>query len=337
METKFWTPQETRVASVSIALGRQGEDHVRVLVTRRDSFGDVLCTTPVIRRLRKELGPGATINVHTFYPYVFSGNDDVDLASNGNDMHVRWGDPRIHTGPATPGSMLDLSGNYDRVIDLNLAFEKRFRKVQAVDAYMEEVFGDRGPDADKGVVLASVPVPNLDMELGGAIIMHPARSERLRTLPKAFWQQLVDELVLRGKLIITVGTSQDYDLNNVHRDTRNHLNPQQQAALIRAAACLVASESGILGGILPATDTPAVGLLTMSLPETCGPYRLGGLCKRFYPVLAKVDCVGCSLRYDHVITAHGCLENRDYACVNTFDPVEVADKVIEAAETGRDE
>jgi ADP-heptose:LPS heptosyltransferase len=308
---------------------------MRVLVTRRDSFGDVLCTTPVIRRLRRELGPAATINVHTFYPYVFVGNDDVDLASNATDMHVRKGSRTVATGPATPGSMLDLSGNYDRVIDLNLAFEKRFRKVQAVDAYMEEVFGDRGPDEDKGVVLASVPVPNLDMELGGAIVMHPARSEKLRTLPKTFWQQLVDELVLHGKLIITVGTSQDYDLNNVHRDTKNHLNPQQQAALIRAAACLVASESGILGGILPATDTPAVGLLTMSLPETCGPYRLGGLNRRFYPILAKVDCVGCSLRYDHVITAHRCLENRDYACVNTFDPVEVADVVVKAAETGR--
>lgn len=310
---------------------------MRVLVTRRDSFGDVLCTTPVIRRLKKE-NPNATINVHTFYPYIFVGNDDVNLASNGNDMHVRRGDHRIHTGPATPGSLLDLTGNYDRVIDLNLAFEKRFRKIQAVDAYMEEVFGDRGPDANKGVILAEVPVPDLGTNvpsLGSAIIVHPARSEKLRTLPKAFWQALVDELVLRGKLIITVGTSQDYNLNNVHRDTKNQLNPQQQAALIRAAACLVASESGILGGILPATDTPAVGLLTMSLPETCGPYRLGGLNRRFYPVLAKIDCVGCSLRYDHVITAHGCLENRDYACVNTFDPIEVANVVVEAASVGR--
>ena len=307
---------------------------MKILVTRRDSFGDVLCTTPVIRRLRNAYND-ATINVHTFYPYVFVGNDDVDLASNGNDMHVLRGDLRIHTGKATQGSLLDLSGNYDRVVDLNLAFEKRFRKVQAVDAYMEEVFGDRGPDEDKGVVLARVPVPDLGTELGGAVVVHPARSERLRTLPKKFWQALVDELVLRGKIVVTVGTSQDYDLNNVHRDTKNRLNPQQQAALINAAAVLVASESGILGGVLPATDTPAVGLLTMSLPETCGPYRLGGLNKRFYPVLAKVDCVGCSLRYDHVITAHGCLENRDYACVNAFDPVEVADKVIEAAETGR--
>lgn len=307
---------------------------MRVLVTRRDSFGDVLCTTPVIRRLRRELGPEATINVHTYYPYIFVGNDDVDLASNANDMHVRRGSGHIETGLTENG----IAGHYDRVIDLNLAFEKRYRKVQAVDAYMEEVFGDRGPDENKGVVLAEVPVPNLGTNipnLGSVIVVHPARSERLRTLSQAFWQALVDELVLRGKLVVTVGTSQDYDLNNVHRDTRNHLNPQQQAALIRSVACLVASESGILGGILPATDTPAVGLLTMSLPETCGPYRLGGLCKRFYPVMAKVDCVGCSLRYDHVITAHGCLENRDYACVNTFDPVEVANKIIEAAETGR--
>ena len=309
---------------------------MRVLVTRRDSFGDVLCTTPVIRRLRRELGPDAVINVHSLYPYVFLGNPDVDLASNGVDMHVRNGIPFVLNVPVPPRSAdLKLEGNYDRIIDLNLAFEKRFRRMHSIDAYMEEAFGDRGDDADKGVVLASVPAPDLGLPLDGAIVVHPARSERCRTLPREFWQALVDELVLRGKLVVTVGTSQDYDLENVHCDTKNRLNPQMQAALIQASACLVASESGILGGILPATSTPAVGLMTISLPGVGGPYRMGGYNKRFWPIMAKVDCVGCAARYDHVITAHGCLEDRDYACVRTFDPVEVADVVVEAATVGR--
>ena len=51
--------------------------------------------------------------------------------------------------------------------------------------------------------------------------------------------------------------------------------------------------------------------------------------------MAKVDCVGCAARYDHVITAHGCLANRDYECVRTFDPIEVANKIEEAAATDR--
>ena len=308
---------------------------MKVLVQRRDSFGDVLCTTPVIRRLRKELGPDATINVHTFYPYVFCGNDDVDLVSNGNDLHVRKGHPNLFTGKAEPGSQYDLSGHYDRVIDLNLAFEKRFRKIHGIDAYMEEVFGDRGDDNDKGVVLAKVDCPEMNVDLCDAIVIHPARSEQCRTLPPTFWHELVKVLKSRDKIVISVGTSQDYDIEGVDRDTRNRLNPQMQAALIQKCGVLIASESGILGGILPATSTPAVGLLTMSLPETCGPYRLGGLNKRFYPIMAKTDCVGCSLRYPEVITAHRCLEDRDYECVRTFDPIEVADKAEEALATDR--
>jgi ADP-heptose:LPS heptosyltransferase len=310
---------------------------MRVLVSRRDSFGDVLCTTPVIRRLRRKLGPDATINVHTWYPYVFLGNDDVDLASNGNDMHVQKNVPFLMTGGFKVGDQFDLSGDYDRVVDLNLAFEKRFRKMHGIDSYMEEAFGDTGDDADKGVVLARVPcieIPGIDLK--DAIIMHAARSEQCRTLPVDFWRELVRVLRSRKRKIILVGTSQDPDIEGVD-DTRNKLNPQQQAALIQNSACLVASESGILGGILPATSTPAVGLLTMSLPETCGPYRLGGLNKRFYPIMAKTDCVGCSLRYDHVITAHGCLDDRDYECVQTFDPIEVADTIEIAAATVRDD
>jgi ADP-heptose:LPS heptosyltransferase len=310
---------------------------MRVLISRRDSFGDVLCTTPVIRRLRKELGPDATINVHTYYPYVFMGNPDVDLASNANDMHVQKNVSHIMTGGFRPESELDISGRYDRFIDLNLAFEKRFRKIQAVDAYMEEVFGDLGNIEDKGVVLAQVPVPDLGLDLSNSIIIHPARSEKLRTLPVKFWIHLATELTRRGKFVVAVGTGQDYDLppECVDVDTRNKLTPQQQAALIQASAALIASESGILGGILPATKTPAVGLLTMSLPGTCGPYRGERFNWRFWPIMAKIDCVGCSLRYKEVITAHGCLENRDYACVNTFDPIEVANVALEAAATDR--
>jgi ADP-heptose:LPS heptosyltransferase len=307
---------------------------VRILVARRDSFGDVLCTTPILRRLRRE-NPDATINVHTWYPYVFVGNDDVDLASNGNDLHARKGHANLFTGQAPEGNECNLSGNYDRVIDLNLAFEKRFRKMRAVDAYMEEAFGDTGDDAEKGVVLADVPCPEITgLDVRDAVVMHPARSERCRTLPHGFWQELVRVLKARGRRIVTVGTSQDYDLDGV-ADTKNKLTPQMQAALIRRSSALVASESGILGGVLPATSTPAVGLMTISLPEVGGPYRMGGYNRRFWPIMAKVDCVGCAARYTTVITAHGCLEDRDYECVRTFDPIEVADTVEEAAATDR--
>ena len=42
----------------------------RILVRRTGAFGDVICTTPVVRRLRQE-NPDSEIDVDTQYPQVF--------------------------------------------------------------------------------------------------------------------------------------------------------------------------------------------------------------------------------------------------------------------------
>ena len=89
---------------------------MKILVRREGAFGDVLDTTPVIRRLRQE-NPDAEIDIETAYPQVYAGS-----------LH------RI-------GLARDIT--YDRIINLDMAFENRLRKVGIVESYMEVAFGDR--------------------------------------------------------------------------------------------------------------------------------------------------------------------------------------------------
>ena len=284
---------------------------MRILVKRNNSYGDVLCVTPVTHRLRRE-NPDAIIHVKTVYPYVFWQNTDVDDAGPNFD-----------------------DADYDRVIELNLSFEKRFRKVHGTDSYMLDAFGDTGKPEENGVYLAKTPVPDLGFPLRDAIVVYPARTWAIRTMPLWFWTNLVKLLRADGRRVIVVGTSQDYDLPDIDADTRDKLGPQQQAALIQQCAVIVGSESGIMGGILPATETPAVHLITMSTPDICAPYRNGHpFAARYTPVLPKVDCWGCSLRQPQNCTAHGC-ERGDTVCVQTFVPKEVAALTLEAAEIDR--
>jgi len=75
----------------------------RILIKRRQALGDVIMTTPIVRRLRQELGRDAIINVATDNPSAFLNNPHIDAVISG-------GDP---------------TDGYDRMIDLDLAYERR--------------------------------------------------------------------------------------------------------------------------------------------------------------------------------------------------------------------
>lgn len=276
------------------------------LVRRDGAFGDVLLTTPIMRRLRTE-NPNALIAVLTSYPGVFAANPDIDWAG----------------ASANPG-------HYDRVIDLNGAYEKRLRRVHPVDAYMEETFGDCA--GDKTVVLARAEVPDLGIDWGRAIVIHPARSWRNRTLSVAFWTETARHIASAGYVPAVIGTAREPQIEGA-KDARGG-TPQQQATMIQAACAFVGSDSGVLGGLLPATDTPAVGLLTISTGAVCAPYRHGELGWRFRTIAARVPCYGCGLRMSEPTTEFGC-ERGDYACVEAFDAQEVAAAAIAMAALGR--
>jgi ADP-heptose:LPS heptosyltransferase len=281
---------------------------MRVLIRRTGAFGDVVCTTPVPRRIKKE-NPDAVIHFLTQYPGVYEGSPDVERCNP------------LDTNPE----------DYGRLIDLDLAFERRGRHLHMTDCYFMEAFGDVGHPCDKQPSMVPVKDQLRFWPFTNKIVIHPARSWPHRTLSQEWWQSLVDILIKRGHVPVVTGTGQDWPLTRVI-DTRGAFGPRDQVALLNFASVLIASESGVLGGPLHCTDTPAVALLTMGTFEVCAPYRKGRLGTDFYPIYARVDCHGCTTRHGVNVTTpqqHPCLrQDEQFKCVKTFDPEEVVDLAL---------
>ncbi len=274
----------------------------RILVRRTGAFGDVIDTTPVIRRLRQE-NPDAEIDILTQYPAVYK------------DSPRRIG-------------LFRQGVKYDRFIDLDMAFERNLRQVGVVESYMEVAFGDR--EGSTQLEMTYGPPPEFGLDWSLAITMHPARSWPLRTLPLQFWLDLANTLAKRGWIVLCIGTRQDWGFNG-HRvlDLRDRFDVQTQAAVIGASRAFVCSGSGPMM-LAQVTDVPIVALNTMSLPWIHERERRGIKGWRMHDLMAPIDCVGCSHRFPEPLTYFECPRG-DHVCVTLFDPQMVADKVEEAA------
>lgn len=88
-----------------------------IIVRRAEAIGDVLLTTPIIRALKAK-NPQSLIYVHTKFPELFEGNQNVEAANSSFNELVR---------PIPSGS---------QVIDLDMAYENR-PGMNIVDAYHE--------------------------------------------------------------------------------------------------------------------------------------------------------------------------------------------------------
>ena len=283
---------------------------MKILVRRAGAFGDVLCTTPVVARLRKEY-PDYLINIETRHPLAYYLNPHIE---------------NIMTA-AMPEALV---GTYDRVIDLNGAYEKRLRRVHNIDAYMEEAFGDRG--GDRQIVFdfnseAMPPLPPGATSWGRTVVIHAARSWPQRTLPSKWWLSLNTALHKRGFATVFTGTSQDHPIVPMLKGS-----PRQQAAVINAAACFVGSDSGLMF-LAHATKAPIVGLLTMTGPEFFALDRFGVRGWGFHPIVADIECAGCSTLQTENVEYFPCRFGHN-KCVESFSVEKVADVVEQAALLG---
>jgi len=273
----------------------------RILVRRAGAFGDVVDVTPIVRRLRSE-NPDAEIDIDTQYPGVFLNN------------------------PNRVGLKREIA--YDRVIDLNMAYERYLCRVGVVESYMEAAFGDRNGSSQLEMVYPPPPEFGLDWSL--AITMHPARSWPQRTLPVEFWVDLANILAKRGWIVLCIGTRQDWGFNGQRvLDLRDRFDMQMQASVIGASRAFICSESGpmILAQV---TDVPIVALHTMGFPEFTARERHGVKGWRFHPISSPIECVGCSHRLSEPSTYFSC-ERGDNKCVTLFDAATIADAVEGAA------
>ncbi len=217
-----------------------------IIVRRQGALGDVILTTPVVRRLRQE-NPSTHISVMTGFPNVYRYS------------------PHVSPDP--------VNGNDFKVIDLDLAYERN-PHVHIVQSYMQQAFGDDGEPETMQQQLFFRKTPS-KLRHRPLIAVHAARAGWAnRTLPRLTWGLVVQYLTKAGFWPILVGTERD-DVPEAGGVTRfqtpdNHA----QAALIANCAAFVGSDSALLH-VAGATDTPIVGVFTCALPETRLPWRHG--------------------------------------------------------------
>lgn len=249
----------------------------RVLVKRKGALGDVLLTTPIVKRLHEE---GWDVDVATDCVEVFEGNPHVN--------HVRG-----HI--ACQGSSC-----YDKVIDLNLAYEKT-PNMHIIDAYSMVAFGDKKTPHKLDV--------HFDLRLGKKwrVTLHKGISWENRTWPEANWDTVFHTLGLN--LVLPIRTI----------DSNITLSLHEIAQIIYETEVFVGSDSGLLH-LAQALGVPSIGLYTCAKAE----YRATGA----FPIIPDIDCYGCLHDEPPPVTYCGCRRG-DLACLDLITPEMVIEKVGE--------
>lgn len=272
---------------------------MRILVRRAGALGDVILATPVVRRLRRE-NSEAEIVVQTAYPNVFRNN------------------PHVTREPS--------DGNFDRIIDLDLAYERR-PAMHIVEAYMLEAFGDCGEPVDRTQELFYDRRPRLPLGGRPCVAVHAAKAGwRNRTLPEATWLEVCARLKAEGLQPILVGSARDA-LPTAGCPSFHVPDILAQTQVIASCACFVGSDSGLLHAA-GATETPIVGIFTCARPERRLPYRDGVRGLRCKAVVPYIDCIGCLERRVPPVTTEAC-ERGDVACVGKVKPEAIVHAVMQ--------
>lgn len=269
-----------------------------ILVQRSGALGDVVLTTPVIRRLRRE-NPAARIGVLTGYAEVFD-----------NSPHLIGG-----SAPNAPSLVkhIQLDGAYELLPNMHI-----------VEAYMLETFGDTGDALDRQQELFYRPITMYERHKRYVAVHAAVAGWTNRSLPRETWRAVVNGLRKAGFNPILVGSPRDELFDVDGAITFYNGNILAQAAVIDACACFVGSDSGVLH-IAGATNTPIVGVFTCAQAETRLPWRNGVLGRACVAITPDIACAGCLARRPPPVTTEHC-ERGDTACVTMVK----ADEIIEA-------
>lgn len=266
------------------------------LVIRDGAMGDVILTTPIIERLAKDY----LVTVETKCLDVFGRNRD---AIGG--QHPEFKLKKKHE-------------EFDRILDLNLAYENR-PKMHIIDAYSMEAFGDtKTPHICK---LYEEKKPK-----GDWIVIHASRSWENRTWPFKSWAKLCDLLAKDGQLFTFVGK-----WGHDHAPTGEHFfwsPPDKDQTFwelvdtISTAKLFVGMDSGPLH-IAQAVGTKSVGIFTCAQPK----FRWHSLFTNAY--VSPINCVGCLHLEKPPVTYCGCPEQKDFECIKLIEPEAIFEKIME--------
>lgn len=255
---------------------------MKILVKRYIAIGDVLWTTPILRAL-KAADPSGTVHVSTARPVVFRGSPYVDAVLE----------------PFCP------EDGYDRVIDLNGAYERR-RHLHIGRAYAEEAgiaVSDPRPQmmlepGDYARITASLRQRDWQgMGVERIVAVHMAATSPDRIWPKQHWGALLDRVLANPRLgLVVLGGGRDFRLEtagvapetarrtiDLVRETSLH----ETAAALVVADVLIGPDSGV-GHVAASVGCRSVILHGMTDPSRYMPMTGSG-----EAVWSPVECRGC--------------------------------------------
>lgn len=284
----------------------------KILINRQAAGGDVLMTTPIVRKIYQDR----------------KGLCEIDFFVKQECRAYLGSNPYIKNVYTRLPDANDLK-KYDVIIDLDLVYEKN-PEIHAIDAYALYAIGHT--DFDRSVELHTT-----DQEKQAAlefksnigndyVVLHQRKfAWPSRNIPEKIWASVVKELLSKTHHhIVQVGAAGEPAFSGDQRliDVRGELSITQLREVIANADLYLGVDSGP-AHVASSTCTDMIVLYTSVREEYRRPLRSNG---KFVPMAAQIDCYGCHAKNPVPCTTFIC-HRKDIECVNRFDP----DKIAQAA------
>ncbi|MEN9314674.1 MAG: hypothetical protein RIS35_1067 [Pseudomonadota bacterium] len=284
-----------------------------ILICREGALGDVLMTTPVVRRLSEMHTGGCNLYVRTRHTEIFRNNPRI-VSSLRPDQQP----------PCRFDVIYNLDGCYEKNNDMH-----------ALDAYERHVFGSPAI-ADRHCELFEDDedrraVDSVLAGIGQYIVVHMRNSRsvapggRAKDISRKVWGPVIQGLLKHTQAsILQVGSAADNHVTGDPRlvDLRGRLNPQQLKVLAERSACYLGSDSGP-AHIAACSSASMVILYTIARPEFFQPIRKSG---ETIAIQADIECAGCLAEMPPGSTSVTCFRG-DAACRERFVARDVIDAV----------
>ncbi len=262
---------------------------LKILVIRFGAMGDVLATTPIIKKMFMDRDGFVEIYVGTRHPEVFRNNPYI-------------------AGVYSPDELRNLKNNFGLILDLDLAY-KGNKGAHLIDVFSYYAFGssDCQQDFDKQIAIYSTSkdiekVQKYIQRLNQPFMIchnryHP--SQKFRGVNPDVWNQLLLKIVENHNIyILQIGGKATDSCLSGHPnliDARSQFTLQETKELITQSLLYLGIDAGPLH-IAAATNVPIVSFFTQSHASTRMPLRQHPDAV-FVPIEADVSCYGCIRDY----------------------------------------
>lgn len=285
-----------------------------ILINRQGASGDVLMTSPIVRKLYQD----------------HNGECDIDFSVWHECAPFVEGNPYIRNILKTLPDA-DLIAKYDRYIDLDLVYERN-PKIHAVDAYALHAFGTT--DFDRSLELFTSDEDKQTGKTfsefmdGNYVVLHQRRwAWPSRNINPDMWFKVVEQILNQtSAYVVQIGQTHEPVFTGSNRliDARGQFSIHELKEVIANSKLFMGVDSGP-GHIASATSTDMILLFTSVREEYRRPLRSQG---RFIPIIPDIDCYGCHANNPAPCTTFIC-QRGDVDCVNKFNPDAIAQKAIE--------